>query len=80
MSKRNYDFIEEVGNLGKKVIHIPKNQLLLADQGARDFKGEFHGYIGGAGFTCITTELALTIVLKLVMQWSSGQCHLFHIF
>ena len=43
MSKRNYDFIEEVGNLGKKVIHIPKNQLLLADQGARDFKGEFHG-------------------------------------
>ena len=49
MSKRNYDFIEEVGNLGKKVTHIPKNQLLLADQGARDFKGEFHGCIYGGG-------------------------------
>ena len=80
MSKRNYGFIVEVGNLGKKVTHIPKNQLLLANQGERGFKGEFHGYIGGAGVTCITTKLALTIILKLVMQWSSGQRPLFHIF
>ena len=29
--------------LGRKWTHVPKNQLPIADQGARAFKGEFQG-------------------------------------
>ena len=56
---------------------MPKSQLSIADQGARALNGEFQGFIGsrGQGGTCQTAQLAPTIILKLVTQWSH-QCRI----
>ena len=47
--KGNIALLRKLAILGRRWIHVPKKQLPLADQGARGFKGEFHGYIGRAG-------------------------------
>ena len=58
---------------GEKADSCPKAKSPPANQGARAFKGEFQGWLEWV--TCRTAQSALTIILKLVMQWSD-QCHL----
>ena len=57
--------------LGEKADLCPKANHPSIDQGTRAFKGEFQGYIdGGKGLHTETAASAVTVILKLVMQWS----------
>ena len=51
--------------------HVQRLTPATDDQWPRAFKGEFQGYIdGGKGLHTETAPSAVTIIWKLVMQWS----------
>ena len=66
-----------VGGQWGEVVSCPKADPLNPDnQWARTFKEEFQGYIGGGrGLHVETARSTLTVILKLIMQWSD-QHHL----
>ena len=52
---------------------MSKGQLPMDSQGARTFKGEFQGCIGGGrGLHTETAQSALTVILTLVSRWSDN--------
>ena len=48
--KAKIALLGKLTNLGRSWTHVPKNQIPIADQRARDFKGEFQEYTGGEGW------------------------------
>lgn len=73
MDKRKDSFVEEAGNPGEKVDSCPEESSWLPIRGQELLKEGFKGVQRGA--TCRTAPSALTVTLKLAVQWS-GQCHL----
>ena len=67
--------IAEASNRGRADL-CPKANSPADNQGARAFKGECQGCIGGGrGLRAEAAQSALTVVLKLVTLWSD-QRHL----
>ena len=67
---RKVCFIPEAGNWEKRGL-TSKGQLPTDSQWAGAFKGEVQGYTGGGrGLHAETAQSALTVTLKLIMQWS----------
>jgi len=54
--------VRKLAILGRRWTHIPKNQFLTANEGARAFKGEFQGCMGEGAMCRAALETGHAVV------------------
>ena len=75
ITKAKIALLAKLTILGRSWTHVPKNQIPIADQRARDFKEEFQEYTVGVRGGCMQSTVISDSQLEIFHGWSD-QCHL----